>query len=166
MIPKIDQLNESTIQEFEKNINILFETSPPLSRDLFAARPFTSYTELIEKASGIITAMTMDDKIITVNAHPRIGAPTQSLSSLSKKEQGAAEPNLEKTLERLACLNKEYEDKYGFKFVVFVNGRPRSEIVAVLEKRLQSTSREVELQTGLDAMISIAFDRLKKLGFE
>lgn len=108
--------------------------------------------------------MTREEKVETVNAHPRIGAPTQSLSILSNKEQGGVhEEGLEETLKKLALLNQKYEEKFGFKFVVFVNGRSRREIVKVLEERLESGTREGELQVGLDAMVSIAFDRLKKI---
>lgn len=109
--------------------------------------------------------MSVADKLETVNAHPRIGAPAANLSALSKKEQSAGqqEPGLEKTLETLARLNSLYEDKFGFKFVVFVNGRSRSDIVKVLEQRMASGTKESEMQIGLEAMISIAKDRLKKL---
>ena len=34
----------------------------------------------------------------------------------------------------LAELNRAYEERFGFRFVVFVNGRPRREIVPVLER--------------------------------
>ena len=61
-------------------------------------------------------------------------------------------------LARLAALNAEYEAKFGFRFVVFVNRRPRREIVPILEERLQRT-REEELTTGVDELVQIAVDR-------
>lgn len=161
---KIDELNQSQEPEFRTCVQILFELSFPLVRDLILKRPFRDYKELIEKAKECINAMSFQDKIGTVNAHPRIGAPLQSLSDLSKKEQsaGSSEPGLERTLKKLTELNSKYEELFGFKFVVFVNGRSRSDLVAVLEERLNG-SKETELQTGLDAMINIALDRLQKL---
>jgi 2-oxo-4-hydroxy-4-carboxy-5-ureidoimidazoline decarboxylase len=65
-------------------------------------------------------------------------------------------------LEQLARLNHEYEEKFGFKFVVFVNGRSRAIIVDILKARLEN-GREQELETGLRDMILIARDRLNKL---
>lgn len=59
-------------------------------------------------------------------------------------------------------MNDAYEKKYGFKFVVFVNGRQKSEIIPVLKERLES-EREKELTLGLSEMMAIASDRLKKL---
>ena len=47
-------------------------------------------------------------------------------------------------LAELAELNRAYEERFGFRFVVFVAGRPRREIVPVLRERLERT-REQEL---------------------
>jgi 2-oxo-4-hydroxy-4-carboxy--5-ureidoimidazoline (OHCU) decarboxylase len=61
-------------------------------------------------------------------------------------------------LVELAELNRAYEQKFGFRFVVFVNGRPRREIVPVLRERMERT-REQELQTGVDELVQIAVAR-------
>ncbi len=68
--------------------------------------------------------MPLTDQLKVINAHPRIGAPAASLSALSLAEQcKLEEPNLEATLKKLGDLNEKYEAKFGFKFIVFVNGR-------------------------------------------
>jgi len=58
----------------------------------------------------------------------------------------------------LAYLNQVYEEKFGFRFVVFVAGRPKVEILEVLRERLERT-REEELETGLEELVAIARDR-------
>ena len=99
------------------------------------------------------------EMVAALNAHPRIGAPVAELSAHSRREQGR-EANA--VVEReLARLNDEYERKFGFRFVVFVNGRPRSEILEVLRQRLRR-SREEEMREGLAAIIAIAKDRAQK----
>ena len=55
-------------------------------------------------------------------------------------------------------MNHEYEQRFGFRFVVFVNGRPKSAILEVLRERLRN-ARDAELQTGLHDMFLIARDR-------
>ena len=65
------------------------------------------------------------------------------------------------TLTELAYLNQVYEEKFGFRFVVFVNGRPKSEILTVLQERLDR-SRDEELETGLRELVAIARDRCQK----
>jgi 2-oxo-4-hydroxy-4-carboxy-5-ureidoimidazoline decarboxylase len=61
-------------------------------------------------------------------------------------------------LDELARLNEEYERRFGFEFVVFVNGRTRAELVPVLRERLGRT-RAGELETGLRELCAIARDR-------
>jgi 2-oxo-4-hydroxy-4-carboxy--5-ureidoimidazoline (OHCU) decarboxylase len=58
----------------------------------------------------------------------------------------------------LARLNAEYEAKNGFRFVVFVNRRPKAEILEVLRDRIERP-REQELDTAVGDLCSIAEDR-------
>jgi 2-oxo-4-hydroxy-4-carboxy--5-ureidoimidazoline (OHCU) decarboxylase len=69
---------------------------------------------------------------------------------------------LEQTYADLARLNAEYEAKYGFRFLVFVNGRPKAAILEVLRERI-TRPREEELPQALHEMLAIARDRLSKL---
>ena len=64
-------------------------------------------------------------------------------------------------LAALVKLNRSYEEKFGFRFVVFVDGRPRAEVLSVLRQRLQN-SRDEELAAGLDDLVAIALDRWRK----
>ncbi len=61
----------------------------------------------------------------------------------------------------LAYLNQVYEEKFGFRFVVFVNRRPKSEIADVLRERLERT-REEELETAVRELVAIARDRWER----
>jgi 2-oxo-4-hydroxy-4-carboxy--5-ureidoimidazoline (OHCU) decarboxylase len=84
------------------------------------------------------------------------------VSAASFKEQGydhdATPPEL---FLRLAHLNDEYEQKFGFRFVVFVNRRPKAAIVPILEARLRGT-RDEERRTALREILAIAEDRLNR----
>jgi 2-oxo-4-hydroxy-4-carboxy--5-ureidoimidazoline (OHCU) decarboxylase len=89
-----------------------------------------------------------------LDAHPPIGG--KASSARSAREQGTDDDPA--VLERLAALNRAYEERFGFRFVVFVNGRPRREIIPVLEERLGRTRTE-ELSTAVDELVQIAVDR-------
>jgi len=84
---------------------------------------------------------------------------TRLVAQQAALEQGSDEDPV--LLAALAKLNKTYEQKYGFRFVVFVDGRPRTEILSVLRQRLQH-SRDEELAAGLDDLVAIALDRWRK----
>ena len=99
------------------------------------------------------------DQVTVLNAHPRIGDDPRRLSALSAREQGSGSADVDRIL---AELNRAYEQRFGFRFVVFVNRRSRAEIVGVLRQRLAGP-RESELPVGLREMLLIARDRLRRL---
>jgi 2-oxo-4-hydroxy-4-carboxy--5-ureidoimidazoline (OHCU) decarboxylase len=127
--------------------------------ELFEGR--TRFVELLAtvedplgRARELASELTDDEKKDVLDAHPAIGAKTTS--ARSAREQGTDyDPEV---LAELAQLNRAYEEKFGFRFVVFVNQRPRREIVPILRERLERTRAE-ELQTGVDELIQIAIDR-------
>jgi 2-oxo-4-hydroxy-4-carboxy--5-ureidoimidazoline (OHCU) decarboxylase len=105
------------------------------------------------RAREVAASLSDEEKKEVLDAHPAIGAKT--LSARSAGEQGTDEaPELEE-------LNRAYEDRFGFRFVVFVNRRPKSELVPVLRERLERT-RAQELATALDELVSIAQDRWQR----
>jgi 2-oxo-4-hydroxy-4-carboxy--5-ureidoimidazoline (OHCU) decarboxylase len=83
---------------------------------------------------------------------------------LEALEEAAAERVRLITLayEELAMLNELYEANFGFRYVVFVAGRPKTEIVPLIERALRN-DREVELRRAVDDVIYIAGDRLRRL---
>jgi len=113
---------------------------------------------LIARAREIIAAMTEAQLIAVLNAHPPIGSTT-GLSARSSLEQRASERTDQATLDALMRLNADYERRFGFRFVIFVAGRSRADIVPVLRARLER-SRADELATGIDEFLAIARDRL------
>jgi 2-oxo-4-hydroxy-4-carboxy--5-ureidoimidazoline (OHCU) decarboxylase len=106
------------------------------------------------KAHTLALQLSDDEKKDVLDAHPAIGA--KATSARSAREQGTDDDPA--VLAELAELNRAYEETFGFRFVVFVNGRPRREIVPVLRERLERTRAE-ELQTGVDELIQIAVNR-------
>ena len=96
-----------------------------------------------------------EEQIEALGTHPRIGQRV-NISETAAREQGADEDPV--LLAALARLNKSYEAKFGFRFVVFVNGRSRREIVPVLRERLERT-RDEELSTAVDELVQIAVNR-------
>jgi 2-oxo-4-hydroxy-4-carboxy--5-ureidoimidazoline (OHCU) decarboxylase len=130
--------------------------------ELFEGR--TRFVELLaqredplEVAPEVIGELGEAEKLEALNAHPSIGAA--NLSPRSAAEQGIeAEPAV---AAELAYLNRVYEERFGFRFVVFVNRRPKAEILEVLRGRLER-SREDELDTALAELVAIAQDRWRR----
>jgi 2-oxo-4-hydroxy-4-carboxy--5-ureidoimidazoline (OHCU) decarboxylase len=64
-------------------------------------------------------------------------------------------------LSELARLNAEYEVRHGFRFVVFVNRRPKSDILELLRVRIHNPT-DAELETALGELVAIAEDRWRR----
>lgn len=128
------QLSQPELEELFSGpstlVSILAETEQPLDR-----------------AEEIALNLPDADKIEALAAHPRIGEPSP--------EQHGGDPAV---LTELVYLNQVYEEKFGFRFVVFVAGRPRHELLEVLRERIGNTSEE-ELETGMKELVAIAQDR-------
>jgi 2-oxo-4-hydroxy-4-carboxy--5-ureidoimidazoline (OHCU) decarboxylase len=131
------------------------------------AELFEGRTRLVEElakredpldcAQDVIASLSEEEKLEALNAHPAIGA--KHLSARSAAEQGDdADPDV---LTELAYLNQVYEEKFGFRFVVFVNRRSKAEILEVLRQRLENT-RDQELDTALAELVAIAEDRWQR----
>jgi 2-oxo-4-hydroxy-4-carboxy-5-ureidoimidazoline decarboxylase len=160
----IEELNRLPCADVAGAVQPLLESGGVLAKALCEHRPYRDYDDLLGRAEQLLAGLPEVDQIAALNAHPRIGASAEVLrrqSGLSYREQG----NIS-TVEvdaRLAELNDAYEARFGFRFVVFVNRRPRSAIAPVLEARL-GNPRDAELAIGRAEVLAIARDRLRLLG--
>ena len=128
------------------------------------AELFEGRTRFVEKlaaledplgqAREVALELSDEEKKELLDAHPAIGG--NATSERSRREQGTDDDP--EVLAELARLNAAYEERFGFRFVVFVHGRPRREIVPVLRERLERT-RDEELTTAVDELVRIAVDR-------
>ena len=139
-----------------EDLAAVFERAPGLAERVRGS----DAASIIASARSEIDRMTEGEHVGVLNAHPRIGADPASLSRLSRGEQGGGADVA--TLRELAAMNDEYERRFGFRFVVFVAGRSKAEIVPIIRERLRRP-RADELATGLDEFLAITRDRLERL---
>ena len=109
-------------------------------------------------AREALAALPREQQVEALDSHPAIGTRA-GLSARSAAEQGSDDDP--EVLAELARLNAEYEARHGFRFVVFVDRRPRREILEVLRDRIDRPTDE-ELAAGLDALVAIAQDRWRR----
>ena len=151
-------LNEASTARFSASVALLFEPAPRFAGWLAAARPFRSDQDLLTAAARVARRMPEADQLQLINAHPRLGA-RQRLSSASQREQGSADDAVDR---ELAQLNAAYEATFGFRYLVFVRGRSRAELLPELRAAL-ARDRDAELRRALDDTLAIAADRLRFL---
>ncbi len=147
----------------------LFEGAPRFLDRLEAVGPFATADDLFAAARTIAHQMPEDEQIELVDAHPRLGASPGTVSRLSYVEQGYDRPgpgagtsdgvDVATELER---LNDAYETRHGFRYCVFVAGRPREALLPGMAAALEA-DRSTELHRALDAVVDIAIDRYAKV---
>jgi 2-oxo-4-hydroxy-4-carboxy--5-ureidoimidazoline (OHCU) decarboxylase len=175
-LPPMEVLDHISAGIFAATMAPLFEGAPRFLGRLAVARPFGSLQSLFEHSRHIAHAMPIAEQLELIDAHPRLGAPPASVSAMSFVEQGydretaeqaalAAESERARVAAELDRLNTAYETRFGFRYCVFVAGRPLAELLAGLEAALEA-DRPAELVRAIDSVIDIAAARAAKLGVE
>ena len=150
-------------------LELLFEPAPRFVARLVRNRPFADEAELFARAEALALRLPADEALELVNAHPRLGAPKASVSALSAREQGYDRPSVGEARSiagRLETLNRAYEDRFGFRYCVFVDGRSREALIPEWEDRLARGDRGAELDRARREVVAIARDRYRRLAGE
>lgn len=132
------------------------------------SRPYRNLEELITRANAIWWSLTESDWLAAFRSHPKIGEkktaqPVAAQSQQwSAQEQRGVQDATADAVDKLARLNREYDEKFGFIFIVCATGKSSDEILALLEQRLQN-ERAVELPIAAAEQAKITELRLRKL---
>src|SRR5690606_26079332 len=91
--------------------------------------------------------------------HGDIGQAANTLDAKAKEEQGAVLGDNENKRKQLRELGLAYRKKFGFKFLVFAQGKTADEMLKILEERLEASAVQ-ELHAARTALWQIAKKRL------
>lgn len=133
-----------------------------------AARPFESMADLIAKADRIWWSLGPRDWLEAFHSHPKIGEQKAAAATAveaqrwSEDEQSGTRHSSQKTLAALAELNHEYEEKFGYIFIVCATGKSSEEMLAMLRARLENPAG-MELRSAAAEQAKITQLRLRKL---
>ena len=135
---------------------------------MLTMRPFSGKEELMLSAKIIWQICGEKEWLKAFAQHPKIG----DLDSLamkyagnkewSKGEQAGVNTASMEVLQALAKGNKEYEDKFGFIFIVCASGKSAVEMLELLQQRLPNKPNK-EIHIAKDEQLKITHLRLEKL---
>lgn len=131
-------------------------------------RPFADLDELSEKADRVWWSLEPEDWLEAFRSHPKIGEkkaaqPTSRLADKwSEQEQAGIQDSEQNTLDELAKLNRAYEEKFGYIFIVCASGKRSDEMLAILRSRFENDPHE-ETRIAAAEQAKITQLRLKKL---
>jgi OHCU decarboxylase len=135
---------------------------------LIAERPFKNATDLIAKAEQVWWSLAPRDWLEAFQSHPKIGekkaASTVAVEAQrwSEDEQSGTLNSAGETMEVLARLNRVYEEKFGYIFIVCASGKSSEEMAAILRARLENPAAQ-ELRNAAAEQAKITALRLGKL---
>ncbi|OAL21156.1 hypothetical protein AYO20_11412 [Fonsecaea nubica] len=173
-LPPTSTLPTLDAEQRAQVLDTLFEPCQQLhtlSVSLLREQSFPTYDSLIDAVGqqllGLFRSnLESDQKWLEaiLAAHPRLGEKKVD-SEQSRKEQAQLNQGGTEEAEKLAAMNRKYEDKFpGLRYVVFVNGRSRPVIMEDMQQRIDRGDIQLEKQEAIKAMCDIAKDRAKKLG--
>ena len=125
--------------------------------------PFASEKELVDNATLIwYNDCKKEDWLQSFTHHPKIGDTKSLAEKFAGKEQaGVAAASME-LINALANANTEYENKFGFIFIVCATGRSAAAMLRLLNDRINNSyDEEVHIAMGEQHKITII--RFKKL---
>ena len=138
------------------------------AREMVQARPYRNPDTLIAKANDIWWSLEPDDWLEAFRSHPKIGekkaaAPVSDQSrQWSGQEQAGVSSASQEAIDALAALNRAYEQKFGFIFIICATGKTSDEMLFALRKRLDNDAA-AELPIAAAEQSKITELRLKKL---
>ena len=124
-------------------------------------RPFSTLEFIIKHADRVWWSLTPDDWLEAFRSHPKIGEKKAG-DKWSGQEQAGVSSASQNTVDSLADLNRAYEHKFGFIFIICATGKTSEEMLAALQERLQNDSA-TELRLAASEQSKITALRLKKL---
>ena len=158
------ELNTMPAAEFTQRLGAIFEHSPWVAERAAARRPFASVAQLHEAMAEAVRAATEEERVTLIRAHPELAgkaAVRGELTDESTREQKGAglDQCSAEEFERMQNLNRRYNDKFGFPFVIAVKGHDRHSILRAFAQRLEN-ARDVEAAECIEQIIRIGGFRL------
>jgi 2-oxo-4-hydroxy-4-carboxy-5-ureidoimidazoline decarboxylase len=145
-----------------QQMHLLFEvcSSTIWARRVLADAPFRNADALLDRADRILAELPDAEVDAALDGHPRIGARADNPSSA--QEQARVVHADEDVLARLAVRNREYEDRFGYVYLVCASGRSAEELLAILTERLDNDP-ETERRVMRSELAKINRLRLQRL---
>jgi len=166
----LNELNQLNDQQAKLNF-MQCCTSSTWVRRMIAARPFTSTSALKESANTLWQGLEEFDYLEAFEGHPKIGdvnslrAKYANTKALAGNEQGLVNEAPEQVLQVLAQGNENYEQKFGFIFIVCATGKSAQQMSDLLQARL-SNNKSQELDNAAEEQRKIFQLRIDKMLIE
>lgn len=161
------QLSALERDAFLAAVGSVFEHSPWVMARAWALRPFATRADLDAALVKVIRDAGRDELLALIGAHPELAGKAAirgDLTADSAREQAGAGLNAcsPEEFALIQRLNRAYQARFGWPFIVAVKGMSRHDIITAMERRLPQTPEE-EFVEALAQILRIAGFRLDDL---
>ncbi len=153
----LGDFNAATTQAAEQGALACCE-SRAFARAIAGGRPYPDPAALLTAVDAVIKALSWDDILESMDAHPRIG---DRGSATSAAEQAGAATASDQVKQGLAEGNLAYEQRFGHIFLVCASGLSGSEMLGRLRARLEN-DQEAERATVREELRKITRLRMTR----
>ena len=155
----LDGFNRLTERQ---QMNLLFGvcSSTIWARRVLVGGPFRDVDALLDRADRVLAELPEAELDAALDGHPRIGAKVDNASSA--REQARVADADDAVRAELAARNREYDDKFGYVYLVCASGRSAEELLAILTERLHNDP-ETERRVMRSELAKINRLRLQRL---
>lgn len=145
-----------------QRMHLLFEvcSSTIWARRVLAGSPFRDADALYDRADRVLAELPDAEIDAALDGHPRIGAKADNPSSA--REQARVADATDAVKAALAQRNREYEDRFGYVYLVCASGRSADELLEILTDRLDNDA-ETERRVMRNELAKINRLRLERL---
>ena len=167
--PRFDlaAINAMNRDAFVAVLGPAFENAPWVAAGAWAERPFASVTALHAAMLDVVREAPDERQLAFLCGHPELAgreAQTGTMTAGSAGEQSSAGLNALTGAERdeLQSLNRAYNERHGFPFIIAVRANTRQQIFEAIRARTSQTT-EVERRAALEQIGLITRARIDAL---
>jgi len=143
----LEQLNSFTVEQATHTF-MQCCTSSTWVKAMVQARPFSDNRAIAKQADLAWQELAETDYLEAFEGHPKIGdvsslrAKYANTKELAGNEQGLVKEANDDVLEVLSQGNSDYEEKFGFIFIVCATGKSAKEMSDLLQARLPNSKTQ------------------------
>jgi allantoicase len=127
--------------------------------EMISRRPFAEPASVLSDAELVFDMLEEADWLEAFAGHHRIG---ERGDETSDREQAGAVSASRETIRELIDVNRRYEDKFGFTFIVYATGKTAEEMLAIARDRLNH-DRDTEIEIAAEEQRRITATRLGRM---
>lgn len=176
---QIDELEQTKLKSGLERLNSLSMDEARLellaccgsrrwAEEMTCRRPFSTFEKLDNSAKAIWWSLASEDWMEAFRSHPKIGEQkAQSTTSeatrmWSEQEQNGMLNADREVKQALQEFNRQYQEKFGYIFIVCATGKTSEELLAILRSRMDNDPA-AELRLAATEQAKITTLRLQKL---